>query len=93
MFDVVTTAIYRYRRYDGGPELEDRTLALKLFAGKGETRAYLTTERLLDFGRRVCGVAQPAHVLSETFVAARTDERIPQPLLSSMVEAWERGMV
>ena len=60
MFDVVTTAIYRYRRYHGGPELEDRTLALKLFAGKGETRAYLTTERLLDFGRRVCGVAQPA---------------------------------
>ena len=40
MFDVVTTALYRYRRYDGGPELEDRRLALKLFAGKGETRAY-----------------------------------------------------
>ena len=99
MFDVVTTAIYRYRRYDGGPELEDRTLALKLFAGKGETRAYPTTERLLDFGRRVCGVAQPAHVLqriatamSEALVAARTDERIPQQLLSSMAESWARGM-
>ena len=61
-FDVVTTAIYRCRRYDGGPELEDRTLALKLFAGKGETRAYPTTQRLLDFGRHVYGVAQPAHV-------------------------------
>jgi len=100
MFDVVTTAIYRYRRYDGGPELEDRTLALKLFAGKGETRAYPTTERLLDFGRRVCGVAQPAHALqriatamSETLVAARTDERIPQALRSSMAESWARGMV
>ncbi len=100
MFDVVTTAIYRYRRYDGGPELEDRTLALKLFAGKGETRAYPSTARLLDFGRRVCGVAQPAHVLqrittamSETLAAARTDERIPRELLSSMAEAWEPGMV
>ena len=100
MFDVVTTAIYRYRRYDGGPELEDRTLALKLFAGKGETRAYPSTARLLDFGRRVCGVAQPAHVLqrittamSETLAAARTDERIPRELLSSLAEAWEPGMV
>ena len=99
MFDVVTTAIYRYRRYDGGPELEDRTLALKLFAGKGETRAYPSTARLLDFGRRVCGVAQPAHVLqrittamSETLAAARTDERIPRELLSSLAEAWEPGM-
>jgi serine/threonine-protein kinase HipA len=100
MFDVVTTAIYRYRRFDGGPELEDRTLALKLFAGKGETRAYPTTARLLDFGRRVCGVAQPAQVLQriatalrETLAAARTDERIPRELLSSMVKAWEPGMV
>lgn len=100
MFDVVTTAIYRYRRYDGGPELEDRTLALKLFTGRGETRAYPTTERLLDFGRRVCGVAQPAQVLQrittamrETLAAARGDDRIPPALLSSMAEVWQRGMV
>jgi HipA-like protein len=100
MFDVVTTAIYRYRRFDGGPELEDRTLALKLFAGKGETRAYPTPVRLLDFGRRVCGVAQPAQVLqriatamSETLAAARTDERIPRELLTSMAKAWEPGIV
>lgn len=26
MFDVVTTALYKYTRYEGGPELEDRTL-------------------------------------------------------------------
>lgn len=30
MFDVVTTSIYTYTQYAGGPELEDRTLALKL---------------------------------------------------------------
>jgi serine/threonine-protein kinase HipA len=100
LFDVVTTAIYRYRRYGGGPELEDRTLALKLFAGKGETKAYPTTERLLEFGRRVCGVAQPAIVLqriagamSETLQAARTDERIPKELLASMADVWRQGMV
>jgi serine/threonine-protein kinase HipA len=100
LFDVVTTAIYRYRRYGGGPELEDRTLALKLFAGKGETKAYPTTERLLEFGRRVCGVAHPATVLqriagamSETLQAARTDERIPQALLASMADVWRQGMV
>ena len=40
MFDVVTTSIYRYTRYEGGPELEDRTLALKLFSGKHHTRAW-----------------------------------------------------
>ena len=26
MFDVVTTSIYKYTQYQGGPELEDRTL-------------------------------------------------------------------
>ncbi|MDP1898931.1 MAG: type II toxin-antitoxin system HipA family toxin [Rubrivivax sp.] len=100
LFDVVTTSIYRYRRYDGGPELEDRTLALKLFAGKGQTKAYPTAERLLEFGRRVCGVAQPATVLQriasamhETLQAARTDERIPKGLLASMADVWEQGMV
>lgn len=31
MFDVVTTAIYRYQPFNGGPELEDKTLALKLW--------------------------------------------------------------
>ena len=29
MFDVVTTSIYKYTQSPGGPELEDRTLALK----------------------------------------------------------------
>jgi serine/threonine-protein kinase HipA len=99
MFDVVTTSIYRYTRYLGGPELEDRTLALKLFAGKHQSRAYPTTQELLDFGRKVCGVAQPARVLqaiaqgmSQTLQAAKADARIPAALLANMRTAWEEGL-
>lgn len=99
MFDVVTTAIYRYTRYDGGPELEDRTLALKLFAGKGHTRAYPDTEELLRFGSKVCGVAKPAEVLGRiaqamrnTLAGAHGDERIPPGLLAQMREVWMDGM-
>ena len=99
MFDVVTTSIYKYTRYPGGPELEDRTLALKLFAGKHGSRAYPTTQELLDFGRRVCGVSQPTRVLqaiaqgmSQTLAAAENDERVPAPLLLQMRSAWEAGL-
>ena len=99
MFDVVTTSIYKYTRYPGGPELEDRTLALKLFAGKHGSRAYPTTQELLDFGRRVCGVSQPTRVLqaiaqgmSQTLAAAENDERVPAPLLLQMRSAWEGGL-
>jgi serine/threonine-protein kinase HipA len=99
MFDVVTTAIYKYTRYPGGPELEDRTLALKLFAGKHRTKAYPTTQELHDFGRRICGVSQPARVLEgiaeamrQTLSDARGDARIPAALLSRMGNAWEEGM-
>ena len=69
MFDVVTTSIYTYGQYMGGPILEDHTMALKLFAGKHQGRAYPTIEELHDFGRRVCGVSQPAHVLSSIATA------------------------
>ena len=99
MFDVVTTAVYRYTRYEGGPELEDRTLALKLFSGKHRTKAYPTAEELLQFASRVCGVAKPAEVLqrianamAKTLIAAAADARIPPELLSSMGEIWKDGM-
>ena len=99
MFDVVTTSIYRYTRYEGGPELEDRTLALKLFAGKHHTKAYPTTEELLRFGTAICGVSKPAVVLArisdamaETLKDAAGDDRIPKPLLGSMAQAWRLGM-
>lgn len=99
MFDVVTTSIYKYTQSPGGPELEDRTLALKLFAGKHSTRAYPTTAELLDFGRRVCGVSQPAHTLQaiadamhQTLEDAKGDARAPADFLVTMRGAWESGM-
>lgn len=99
MFDVVTTTIYKYTRYPGGPELEDRTLALKLFAGKHHTRAYPTTDELLAFGRKVCGVSQPALVLSriaqamrQTLEEARQDARVAPTLRAQMAQVWEEGL-
>lgn len=99
MFDVVTTSIYRYVRYDGGPALEDRTLALKLFAGRHHSKAYPTTEELLHFGRQVCRVRQPALVLDRiasamqaTLDEAVGDERVPASLLAEMRSAWVSGL-
>lgn len=98
MFDVVTTSIYKYTQSPGGPELEDRTLALKLFAGKHQTKAYPTTEELVDFGRRVCGVAQPsrvlqriAHAMNKTMEEAKGDLRVPKGLRTQMNQAWDAG--
>lgn len=100
MFDVVTTAVYRYARFDGGPALPDNTLALKLFAGRHARRAYPTTDELLHFGRVVCGVTQPqaalrriAGAMRSTLAEARRDERIPRDLLASMAEAWAPGLL
>ncbi len=99
LFDVVTTAVYTYTQYPGGPDLEDRTLALKLFAGKRQTKAYPTTQELIDFGRRVCGVSQPGHTLQAIATAmqatldeARGDDRVPADLLVKMRGAWAMGM-
>ena len=99
MFDVVTTSIYRYTRYEGGPELENQTLALKLFAGKQHTKAYPTTEELLRFGTAICGVAKPALVIGRiadamerTLADAVDDDRIPKMLLGDMTAAWRIGL-
>ena len=98
MFDVVTTSIYKYTQSPGGPQLEDRTLALKLFSGKHQTKAYPTTDQLVDFGRRICGVAQPAHVLERiaqamhlTIEEAKEDSRVPKELWVQMNQAWTSG--
>lgn len=100
MFDVVTTSIYRYARLQGGPDLEDHTLALKLFAGKGQTRTYPTTPELLRFGRDVCKVSAPdkvlariADALSETLQRARPDPRMPRAVFDDMAQAWAQGML
>lgn len=99
MFDVVTTSIYTYTQYYGGPELEDHTLALKMFAGKHQTKTYPTHDELCDFGRRVCGVSQPVQVLQknaqamhETLKDAKGDHRIPASLLAKMQAAWEPAL-
>lgn len=99
MFDVVTTAIYRYAQYLGGPELEDRTMALKLTKGRHSTKAYPTTEELLAFGARVCNVKAPATVLhriargmEHALQEARADDRIPRDLLQRMQDAWSSGL-
>lgn len=99
MFDVVTTAIYKYAQYPGGPVLEDRTMALKLFAGKRGTKTYPTTEELHDFGKRICGVTRPERVLEDiadamhrTLEEAKGDDRVPPALLAEMRAMWEHGM-
>lgn len=99
LFDVVTTAIYTYTQYPGGPELADRTLALRLLAGKHHSKAYPTREELIDFGRRICGVSQPARTLQaiaqamrETLDEARGDERVPAELLGKMGAVWGEGL-
>jgi serine/threonine-protein kinase HipA len=98
MFDVVTTSIYTYTQYAGGSELQDRTLALKLFAGKNQTRAYPSKKELEDFGQRICGVGQPALTLEriaqamhDTMKKTTGDERVPDSLQKKMAEAWEWG--
>lgn len=98
MFDVVTTSIYKYAQSPGGPLLEDRTLALKLFSGKHQTKAYPTTDEVVDFGRRICGVAQPASVIQriaeamhQTMEQAKGDSRIPKALWTEMNQAWASG--
>ncbi len=100
LFDVVTTAIYTYTQSPGGPELEDRTLALKLFAGKHHSKAYPTVEELVTFGRKVCGVSQPSAVLArisegmrKTLENAKGDARIPKTLWGQMSQYWEAGYV
>lgn len=100
MFDVVSTAIYKYQRYEGGPELEDHTMALKLFAGPKGSKVYPTPAELLDFGRRICGVSDPRAVveriaqgMSQTLSICRNDHRISADLHAQMTSVWEPGLI
>ena len=97
MYDVVTTTIYKYQR-PGGAEAVDRTLALKLRAGRHGSRMYPIPAELLAFGREVCGVRRPKEVLdriaqamSETLAAAPSDGRFKKKLLRSLSDEWESG--
>jgi len=98
MFDVVTTSVYKYTRYEGGPEMEDTTMALKLFKGAG-TKTYPVTEELLDCGRRVCNVVHPHHALEriaegmqKSLNDAIRDSRVPADALTRMRDAWDSGI-
>ena len=99
LFDVVTTALYRYRRFDGGPELEDNTLALKMFRGKNQrSRDYPLPAELHRFGVQSCRVSRPAETLeriaqgmSEALRTLKGDPRIPADLHERMAALWERG--
>lgn len=100
MFDVVSTSIYKYQRYDGGPALEDHTMALKLFAGSKGAKVYPSAVALLEFGRRVCGVSDPRTVveriaqgMAQTLCICRKDHRIAADLHEQMRLAWEPGLV
>lgn len=100
MFDVVSTSVYKYQRYDGGPALEDHTMALKLFAGAKGSKVYPSAGDLLDFGRRVCGVSNPRAVIeriaegmTQALAKCRTDHRISKQLHDQMSAAWEPGLV
>lgn len=100
MFDVVTTAIYTYQRYEGGPALEDHTMALKLFAGAKGSKVYPSPRELLDFGRRICGVADPSAIIEriaqgmvQALSRCRNDRRISTPLHDQMRTVWEPGLV
>jgi serine/threonine-protein kinase HipA len=97
MFDVVTTTVYTYQR-PGGVESVDRTLALKLRAGRRGDKAYPDTQALRSFGQEVCGVRQAqavidriAQAMSDTLVAARSDARIDAALLQRITPEWESG--
>lgn len=100
MFDVVTTRIYRYQRSPGGPELEDHTMALRLWSGKTRrSKAYPLPEELHRFGREVCAVRDPkaplvriAQTMIDTLHAAASDPRIPADLLEQMRPVWESGI-
>ena len=99
VFDVVTTAAYAYTRFAGDVEQTDRTMALKLFAGRHHSKAYPTTDELLRFGEELCDVKRPQAVLEriaqamhETLVDAKCDSRIPAGLLERMEQLWKIGM-
>ena len=100
MFDVVTTRIYRYQRSPGGPELEDHTMALRLWSGKAHrSRAYPLRDELCRFGRDIFGVRDPqaplvriAQGMAETLHAAASDPRIPASLLTQLHPVWENGI-
>lgn len=97
LYDVVTTAIYKYQTVIGAEPQEDHTLALKLFKG-AKSKRYPVLDDLLRFGSRVCGVTRPIEVLqrigtgmTQAMTEAKNDPRIPVALREQMADKWARG--
>jgi len=96
---VVTTSIYEYSRFMGGPPMEDHTMALKLFRrGRHQTKTYPETEELLKFARQICNVHNAGDIfgriaqgMDEALKAAASDKRVPKALLKKMTAKWKLG--
>jgi serine/threonine-protein kinase HipA len=92
--------LYTYER-PGGIETIDHTLALKLRRGqrsgdKSPARSYPTQKELEKFGRDVCGVQNPAAVISQiadgmsqALLLARTNASVPPELHQKMETVWD----
>lgn len=103
LFDQVTTVLYTYER-PGGVEAVDRTMALKWRRGdrSGQHsggRSYPTPAQLLDFGRDICQVYNPAAMVRQVqegmvqaLALARQNPAIQPPLRNAMAAAWETGL-
>lgn len=98
VFDVATTTIYTYERPGGALDV-DRTMALRLRRGKHRSKAYPTREELMAFGREVCRVDKPAHVIaavaqgmSQAAAEAQHDDRVPKDLVKAIAAQWESGL-
>jgi len=91
MYDVVTTAIYEHER-PGGEMVRDLTLALKF----NKSKAYPTTDELLEFGKNHCRVDRPHEILERiaegmSKAISSSDERIPADTKAAMLEFWQVG--
>ncbi len=92
LFDVVTTTVYAHVDPQSGRTLTDQTLALKF----DKQRTYPDRKALVTFGRTVCGVARPEHVIDRIETAMRTTldahaSRIDPEFLRAIRQEWEQG--
>ena len=99
MYDVLTTAIYKYEKFGGGPIVVDNTLALRLMK-QSRTKGYPTRKDLLSFGHLKCQVKKPelildriAQAMNETLAQMKQDERIPRTLLDKLAASWSTGLM
>jgi serine/threonine-protein kinase HipA len=92
LFDVVTTTVYRYENQKTGVEVADRTLALKM----NKSVSYPTREEMLEFGRNLCHVQNPAAVIervADAMSATLADQAagMPQDFVRELREEWDAG--